>query len=183
MSKAYIFLADGFEEIEGLTVVDLLRRAGVEISMVSVMGRKSIAGSHKIMIEADQLFEESDFSDGEMFVLPGGMPGTLHLGAHKGLTELLKKADQEKKGIAAICAAPSVLGDLGLLNGKKAVCYPGFEERLTGAVVSNDPVVTDGHITTSRGMGTAIDFALELITRLCGPEKADELARGIVYKK
>lgn len=182
MSKTYIFLADGFEEIEGLTVVDLLRRAGVPVTMVSVMGRKTIVGSHQITLEADALFEDCDFSDGEMFVLPGGMPGTLHLGEHQYLAELLKKADQEKKGIAAICAAPSVLGDLGLLKGRKAVCYPGFEDRLTGAVTSTDPVVTDGHITTSRGMGTAIDFALELISRLCGQEKADELSKGIVYK-
>ena len=182
MSKLYIFLADGFEEIEGLTVVDVLRRAGVDVTMVSIMGKKSIVGAHKITLEADEVFEDCDFSDGDMFVLPGGMPGTLHLGEHQYLTELLKKADQEKKGIAAICAAPSVLGDLGLLKGKKATCYPGFEERLTGSSVSTDQVVTDGHITTSRGMGTAIPFALELVTRMCGQEKADELARGIIYK-
>ena len=182
MNKSYIFLADGFEEIEGLTVVDLLRRAGVEITMVSIMGKKNITGAHKITLEADALFEECDFSDGDMFVLPGGMPGTRYLGAHKGLTELLKKADQEKKGIAAICAAPSVLGELGLLNGKHAVCYPGFEEKLTGAVTSAEPVVTDGNITTSRGMGTAISFALELITRMCSREKAEELAKGIIYQ-
>ena len=128
MSKLYIFLADGFEEIEGLTVVDVLRRAGVEVTMVSVMGKKDIVGAHHITLEADALFEECDFSDGDMFVLPGGMPGTLHLGEHQYLAELLKKADQEKKGIAAICAAPSVLGDLGLLRSRKATCYPGFEE-------------------------------------------------------
>lgn len=181
MSKLYIFLADGFEEIEGLTVVDILRRAGAEVNTVSIMGKKTIVGSHHITIEADVLFEDCNFSDGDMFVLPGGMPGTLHLGEHQYLAELLKKADQEKKGIAAICAAPSILGDLGLLKGKKAACYPGFEERLTGASVSTESVVTDGHITTSRGMGTAIPFALELVTRMCGKEKADELARGIIY--
>ena len=114
MSKLYIFLADGFEEIEGLTVADVLRRAGVDLTMVSIMGKKSIVGAHGITLEADAVFEDCDFTDGDMFVLPGGMPGTLHLGEHQYLTELLKKADQEKKGIAAICAAPSVLGDLGL---------------------------------------------------------------------
>lgn len=182
MKKLYIFLADGFEEIEGLTVVDLLRRAGAEVCMVSIMGKKEICGSHKICVQADELFENCDFSDGDMFVLPGGMPGTLNLGNHQDLTELLKKADQEKKGIAAICAAPSVLGDLGLLNGKKAVCYPGFEERLTGASTSTDEAVTDGHITTSRGMGTAIPFSLELISRLFGKTKAKELADSIIYR-
>lgn len=181
MNKLYIFLADGFEEIEGLTVVDILRRAGVIVTTVSIMGRKTIVGSHSIVLEADELFEECDFSDGDMFVLPGGMPGTLHLGKHTALIELLKKADQEEKGIAAICAAPSILGDLGLLRGREAVCYPGFEERLTGAFTSEAPVVTDGHITTSRGMGTAIPFALELTARMCGREKADELAKGIIY--
>ena len=181
MSKLYIFLADGFEEIEGLTVVDVLRRAGVEVTMVSVMGKKNIVGAHHITLEADALFEECDFSDGDMFVLPGGMPGTLHLGEHQYLAELLKKADQEKKGIAAICAAPSVLGDLGLLRSRKATCYPGFEERLTGASISTDPVVTDGHITTSRGMGTAIPFALELVTRMCGKEESDTLSKSIIY--
>ena len=181
MSKLYIFPADGFEEIEGLTVVDILRRAGVEVITVSIMGKKTIVGAHKITLEADEVFEDCNFSDGDMFVLPGGMPGTLHLGEHQYLAELLKKADQEKKGIAAICAAPSVLGDLGLLKGKKATCYPGFEERLTGASTTTDQVVTDGHITTSRGMGTAIPFALELVTRMCGKEKADELAKGIIY--
>lgn len=181
MSKLYIFLADGFEEIEGLTVVDVLRRAGVDVTMVSIMGKKSIVGAHGITLEADAVFEDCNFSDGDMFVLPGGMPGTLHLGEHQYLAELLKKADQEKKGIAAICAAPSVLGDLGLLKGKKATCYPGFEERLTGAFTSTDQVVTDGHITTSRGMGTAIPFALELVTRMCGKEKSEELAKSIIY--
>ena len=181
MSKLYIFLADGFEEIEGLTVVDILRRAGVEVTTVSIMGKKTIVGAHKITLEADEVFEDCNFSDGDMFVLPGGMPGTLHLGEHQYLAELLKKADQEKKGIAAICAAPSVLGDLGLLKGKKATCYPGFEERLTGASTTIDPVVTDGHITTSRGMGTAIPFALELVTRMCGKEKSEALSKSIIY--
>ena len=133
MEKAYVFLADGFEEIEGLTVVDILRRAGADTQTVSVMGRKEITGSHRITLQADLVFEETSFEDGTLFVLPGGMPGTKHLGAHEGLTSLLKKAAAEGKRVAAICAAPSVLGDLGLLEGKHAVCYPGFEDRLKGA--------------------------------------------------
>ena len=181
MSKLYIFLADGFEEIEGLTVVDILRRAGVEVTTVSIMGKKTIVGAHKITLEADEVFEDCNFSDGDMFVLPGGMPGTLHLGEHQYLAELLKKADHEKKGIAAICAAPSVLGDLGLLKGKKATCYPGFEDKLKGAEVVFDQVVRDGNVTTSRGMGTAIPFALDLVSQLVSEEKAQELKTGIIY--
>lgn len=181
MSKVYVFLADGFEEIEGLTVVDILRRAGVDVVTVSISGNMTVTGSHRIEIGADVLFEEADFADADILVLPGGMPGTKYLGAHKGLTELLVEANEKGTGLAAICAAPSVLGDLGLLKGKTAVCYPGFEERLTGAVIGTHTVETDGNITTSRGMGTAIDFALELTCRLCGAEKAAELAKGIIY--
>lgn len=182
MSKVYVFLADGFEEIEGLTVVDLLRRAGAQTEMVSVMGKMEISGSHGILVKADCLFEDCDFSDADILVLPGGMPGTLNLGGHKGLTDLLVKANGQGTGIAAICAAPSVLGDLGLLKGKKATCYPGMEGRLTGAEVCFDSFVTDGNVTTSRGMGTAIPFSLELIRRLFGAEKAEEQGKSIVYQ-
>lgn len=181
MEKAYIFLADGFEEIEGLTVVDLLRRAGVEISMVSIMGRRELTGSHGIPVVADLVFEDTDFSDGTLFVLPGGMPGTKRLAAHEGLAALLKEKDAQGKRLAAICAAPSVLGGLGLLKGKKAACYPGFEDALTGAEVTYEPVAVADHITTSRGMGTAIPFALALVEQLTGKEKADALAKGIIY--
>lgn len=183
MSKLYVFLADGFEEIEGLTVVDLLRRAGAEVSTVSISGDRTVCGSHKIKVTADMLFEETDFSDADILVLPGGMPGTKRLGAHEGLRELLLRADRDGVGIAAICAAPSVLGDLGILKGRRAVCYPGFEERLDGADVQMCQAVTDGHITTSRGMGTAIPFGLELVRRLFGEQKADELAKTIIYSQ
>lgn len=182
MGKVYVFLADGFEEIEGLTVVDLLRRAGIAAEMVSVTGKREICGSHKIRVTADALFEEKDFADADMLVLPGGMPGTKALGAHEGLAALLKKTDREQGGIAAICAAPTVLGGLGLLEGRNAVCYPGMEDGLTGAKKGTQPVVTDGHITTSRGMGTAIAFGLELVRRLLGQARADELAEKIVYR-
>ena len=169
MKKAYVFLADGFEEIEGLTVVDVLRRAGAEVEMVSVMDRKEITGAHGIKEEAD------------MLVLPGGMPGTLHLKEHAGLCRLLNQAEKKEKHIAAICAAPSVLGELGMLKGKRACCYPSFEEKLNCLEVSYEPVVTDGRITTSRGMGTAVRFSLELVSVLYGKEKADEIAESIVY--
>lgn len=181
MSRVGIFLADGFEEIEGLTVVDILRRAGIDISMISINGKKKVTGAHGIALDTDEDIVLCDPDKLDMLVLPGGMLGTTNLAACEKLTEALKKADQEKRGIAAICAAPSVLGDLGFLKGKKAVCYPGFESRLTGAEVLAVPVVTDGHITTSRGMGTAIAFALELTKRLKDEETAKQVGRSIIY--
>ena len=181
MSRVGIFLADGFEEIEGLTVVDILRRAGIDISMISINGKKKVTGAHGIALDTDEDIVQCDPDKLDMLVLPGGMPGTTNLAACEKLTEALKKADQEKRGIAAICAAPSVLGDLGFLKGKKAVCYPGFESRLTGAEVLAVPVVTYGHITTSRGMGTAIAFALELTKRLKDEETAKQVGRSIIY--
>ncbi len=182
MSKVIVFLADGFEEIEGLTVVDILRRAGIETETVSVMGRKEIQGAHQITVAADSLFEEADMEDADMLVLPGGMPGTLNLKEHAGLQELLVSFDKEKKNIAAICAAPSILADLGMLEGRKACSYPSFEVKLAGSQVVREPAVTDGHITTGRGMGAAIPFALELTALLMGKEKADEVKEAIVYE-
>ena len=182
MSKVYVFLADGFEEIEGLTVVDLLRRAGIETITVSVMGREEIIGSHRIPVTADTLIGKVHPTKEDMLVLPGGMPGTLHLGDCEGLKGFLMKAAEENGRIAAICAAPTVLGKLGLLNGRKAICYPGMEDGLTGAELTVEPVVTDGNITTSRGLGTAIPFALRLIEELSGKETADRIAESVVYQ-
>ncbi len=181
MGKALVFLADGFEEIEGLTVVDLLRRAGVETQTVAVTGSTEVTGSHGIPIRADVLFEDMDDSGAELYVLPGGMPGTKHLAAHAELGKLLTDAAASGKKVAAICAAPSVLGGLGLLKGRRATSYPGFEEQLVGAELSTDPVVVSGNITTSRGMGTAIPFGLELVAQLKGRDAADKLADGIVF--
>lgn len=181
MADIYVFFADGFEEIEGLTVVDLLRRASLGVHMVSI-GEKKVTGSHGIAIETDMGIDAVAEKEGDILVLPGGMPGTLHLGACEALKEKLLGAEKKGVRLAAICAAPSVLGDLGLLAGKQAVCYPGFEKRLTGASVPEKvPVVTDGHVTTSRGMGTAIPFGLELIRILAGKEAAEEIAKGIIY--
>lgn len=181
MKKVSVFFADGCEEIEALTVVDVLRRAGIHVDMVSVTGTKRITGAHQIRIETDIVFEEMDFTGTNLLVLPGGMPGTLRLREHEGLCELLRTYDKENKYVAAICAAPSVLGELGILKGKRACCYPSFEEKLTGADVKMDPVVWDGHVITSRGMGTAISFALKLIEVLCGNEKAEEVRQSILY--
>ena len=179
MKKAYVFLADGFEEIEGLTVVDVLRRAGAEVEMVSVMDRKEITGAHGIRVEADRMIEEAGEAD--LYVLPGGMPGTLNLRNHEKLCALLKEFAAKDKKIAAICAAPMILGELGILKGKRATCYPGFEEKLFGAEVCTERVVRDGNLTTSRGLGTAISFALELISQLYGEEKAEEIKKSVIY--
>lgn len=181
MSTAGIFLADGFEEIEGLTVVDLLRRAGIETDTISIMDSKEIKGAHNIIVYADKLFKEIGDKDYDMLVLPGGMPGTLNLGAHQGVIALVEKFAAEGKNISAICAAPSVLGDHGILKGKRAVCYPGFEERLTGAIVSKEKVEVDQNIITSRGMGTAIDFGLAIIEKLLNKEAALKIQTSICY--
>ncbi len=181
MSKIAIFLAEGLEEIEGLTVVDILRRAGVEVTTVAVSGKMEVTGGHGITILADKLFENVDFAEVDGVVLPGGMPGTTNLMNHGGVNEVIKQFAKEQKLVAAICAAPSVLGQAGLLKGKHATSYPGFEEQLTGAVVSADKVVRDGNIVTSRGMGTAIPFALELTAYFLGQEKADEIKDSIMY--
>ncbi len=182
MSNVYVFLADGFEEIEGLTVVDLLRRAEIPVTTVSIMGRKEILGSHKIPVIADALFEEVTPEKEDLLVLPGGLRGTQNLEAHEGLAKWLKTADENESLLAAVCAAPTVFGKMGFLKGRKAVCYPGMEEGLVGAEALSEQVVTDGHITTSRGLGTSIPFALRLIAILRGQEKADAIARSIVYE-
>lgn len=181
MSKVYVFFADGFEEIEALTVVDMLRRVDVETVMVSVSGKKTVAGAHGIAVETDGLFSDYSYEDGAMAVLPGGMPGTNHLMAHEGLKDVLFSYDKAKKYLAAICAAPSVLGMNGLLQNRHATCFPGFEEKLIGATALPDAVVMDGNIITSRGMGTAISFAAALVSVLKDEETADKLLETIQY--
>lgn len=183
MSEVCIFFADGLEEIEGLTVVDLLRRADIDVSIVSITGSRTVTGAHHIVIHTDALFEDMDFSQTKLFVLPGGMPGTKHLNAHAGLAQLLPGAARQGLYIAAICAAPSVLGGLGLLKGKSATCYPGFEDKLTGADVKTEPVVIDGNIITSRGLGTAIEFSGALIGLLRSDEQAGQILDSIMYRK
>ena len=181
MSKVYVFLADGFEEIEGLTVVDLLRRAGEEVETVSIMGRKQIEGSHKIKVEADALFEETDFTEGKMLVLPGGMPGTKYLGAYKPLTDMLCDWDANGKQLAAICAAPLVLGSIGILEGKRATCYPGFEKRMTGATYTQEQVTVDGNIITGKGPGASMAFGYAILGKFATEEAVAELKAQMMY--
>ncbi len=180
MSKVNMFFATGFEEVEALTVVDLLRREDIEINMVSVTGEMEVTGAHGITVKMDKLFEEIDDS-ADMLILPGGMPGTLNLKAHEGLVKLLKAYDSAGKYLAAICAAPTVFGELGMLRDRHATCYPGMEEGLVGATPLVDNVVRDDHFITSRGLGTAIDFALAIVEVLKDDVTAETLASKIVY--
>ncbi len=175
----YIFLAPGFEEIEALCPLDLLRRAGVEVKTVGI-GGKSVTGSHGITVEADMA--DMDFSDSnpDLIMLPGGMPGTLNLEASPVVMNAIKNAADRGAYISAICAAPMILGKLGLLCGKKATCYPGFEEYLEGAEVLEAPAVIDGKIITGAGMGAALDFGLLLVSVMCGEDKAAELRRSVI---
>lgn len=185
MKKAYAFLATGFEEVEALAVIDVLRRAKTDVTMVSIEDDRLVTGSHGISIMADALFDDIKDSDADLYFLPGGLQGTTNLGSHEGLCNLLKEKYDAGRHIAAVCAAPSVLGQLGFLKGKKATCYPGFEDKLTGATVLTDDrtvrVVTDGNVTTSRGMGTSIELGLELVSVLIDKDTADELASAIQH--
>ena len=181
--KVCVFLADGFEEIEGLTVVDILRRAGVSVTMMSVTGNRMIKGSHGITVEADALFDGADAAKADMLVLPGGMPGTKNLQAHRGLLGAMEKAARQGRRIAAICAAPSILGSMGLLKGRTATCYPGFEDMLEGASYTSQGVITDGNITTCRGLGYAMDLGMEMIRLLQGPQQAERIREAIQYDR
>ena len=183
MKKAAVLLADGFEEIEALTAVDLLRRARIYVDTVSISDEYMVAGAHGINVQTEDLFGEVDFEEFDMVVLPGGMPGTANLEAHPGVKKVVRAFCEGGKYVGAICAAPSILGNMGLLKGKRAICYPFFEEKLSGAVLVKAPVVQDGNIITSRGMGTAIDFGLKLVEVLSDKLKADEVAESIIYLK
>ena len=182
MKKIAVFFGTGYEEIEALTVVDLCRRAGIDTRMVSVTDCLQVTGSHNITVTMDQMYDEVVFEELDMIVLPGGMPGTLNLEAHEGLMEQVDAFHKAGRFIAAICAAPSIFGHRGILQGKRACSYPGFEKDLDGANVVFDSVARDGHVITSRGMGCAIDFSLEIIAALCGNDVAKEKAEAIIYK-
>ena len=183
MAKAGIFFAEGYEEIEALTVVDLCRRAGVEILMISVTGKDSVTGSHGISVKMDALLGDVDFGQLDMLILPGGMPGTKNLEGCGRLMEELDRFHAAGKWIAAICAAPSVFGHRGYLKGRKAVCYRSFEGELAGAQVLSEKAVADGNVITGRGMGCAIPFGLIIVEKLISRAAADALAESIVYER
>lgn len=180
MKKVFIFLADGFEEMEAIAPIDILRRAGIDTVTVSISESKQVEGAHGIIVQADRLFSETDFSTNDLLLLPGGGVGTQNLGAHSELQNLLLSQHEAGKQIAAICAAPSVLGKLGILAGKEAICYPGFEEKLTGATLSKNAVVKDGNVITGKGPGVAIPFALKIVETLAGKEIAEQVADSLM---
>ena len=180
MKKVFIFLADGFEEIEAIAPIDILRRAELDVVTVSISDSKTVTGAHGIKVEADQLFTETTFGENDYYVLPGGYDGMLNLSAHQSVNELLKKQHSEGKKLAAICASPSVLGKLGILEGKEAICYPGFEGKLTGAVISKKSVVEDGNVITGKGPGVAVQFALKIVESLKGKETASQVSDSLM---
>ena len=179
MSRVGVFFGTGYEEIEGLTTVDLLRRAGVETVTVSVMDELTVTGSHGISVVMDKMMDEVDFSELEMIVLPGGMPGTLNLEKSPVVQKAIDWAIENDKLVCAICAAPSILGHKGLLEGKNATCFPGFEEELFGANVSKEFVVKDGNIITAKGMGSAIEFGLQIAQILTNPLEVKKIRASL----
>ena len=179
MKTVYLFLATGFEEIEALTIVDMLRRAEIDITTVSISRNLQVEGAHGITVTADCTWVELSTEDADWLILPGGMPGTKHLGECKPLVSLLQRQAAANKNIAAICAAPMMLGKLGLLKGRKATCYPGFEQYLEGAECTGAPVERDGNIITGKGPGAAMEFALTVVDMMLGKEKVQELKEAM----
>ncbi|MBE6537205.1 MAG: DJ-1/PfpI family protein [Ruminococcaceae bacterium] len=177
--KIALLLANGFEEIEALTPLDVLRRAGVSVDTIGI-GSKTIVGAHNIPVIADITDSEANANDYDSVIFPGGMPGSTNLDASEFTDKIIASVTAKGGRLAAICAAPLVLGRRGILNGKKATCYPGFENELKGAEILPLGVVTDGNITTAKGMGVALEFAKELTSLLVSPEKSREISEAIM---
>ena len=176
----YMLIAAGVEEIAALCPLALMRRAGLDVTTVGI-GSGEITGAHGITVKTDITDSDFDSADTpEMIFLPGGMPGTLNLAASKTVIDAIRSAYDRNAYIAAICAAPSILGDMGLLSGKQAVCYPGFEDRLTGAKIPDRKVVLDGKILTAKGMGAATEMGLKIVEIFKGKTAADDLCRAVI---
>ena len=182
MKRTAILFADGYEEVEALTVVDLLRRAKIGCDIVAVGDCDAVTGAHGIRVAADKTLSQLVMEEYDGLILPGGLRGVNNLAADERVIDLLRRFAAAGKLTAAICAGPTVLAQAGLLEGKKACCYPGMEQELTGAVASTEPVVRDGSIVTSRGLGTAIPFALALVAYFQGEAQAQALAKSIVFQ-
>lgn len=183
MRKSYVFLAEGFEEIEALTVVDILRRAGIEVKTVSITSSLQVKGAHGVIVSADVIYDSTLFSDPEWLILPGGLPGATNLYNFAPLQGLLRNQVASKNGrIAAICAAPGeVLGQLGLLAGEKFTCYPGFENKVSGGDYSAEKVVVSGKFVTANGPSSASRWALVIVKETLGEEKAADVAAGMLF--
>ena len=177
MKTTYIFLADGFEEVEALTSIDVMRRAGMPVVTVSINEGLEATGAHGVTVLADSLFGDNDYSDAEWLVLPGGMPGALNLAAHEGLCQLLQSHDR----VGAICASPAiVLAPLGILDGRHAVCYPGMEAPVPAVEWGNKSVAVDGPVVTGNGPAAAAPFALAMVSESMGRDAADAVAAGML---
>lgn len=179
--KHYVFLANGFEDLEALSVIDIMRRAGLDVETVSINVTNTVISAHNVPMEADLLLSEVDFKTEGYLILPGGMPGTTNLWDCDFLCEKVKAHAMAAKPIAAICAAPLILGRLGILEGKDATCYPGFEGELKGANCSVEGVVKSGNIITGKGPGKSFDFALAIVSSLLGEAKANEISSAMQY--
>ena len=178
MKTVFVFLTTGFEDIEAIATIDVLRRAGIDTKTVSLENSKQVVSSHNIPVIADVLFNEANFASAEMLVLPGG---TTRFNEHGGMKKVILDFASEGEKVAAICASPMVLGGLGLLEGKPATCYPGFEKYLKGAILkTSESVIVDGNITTGRGPGFTVDFALKLVELIAGKEKSTEVAKQLL---
>lgn len=183
MAKVFQFMANGFEDIEALIPVDVLRRGGVDIKTVSITGSDVVESAHGVKVHTDLTFDEAEplLDDAELLMLPGGMPGATNLDAHEGVKRALKKQAERGKKIAAICAAPLVLGGLGLLNGRRATCYPGFEQTLLGAEYTAELFTVDGNITTGEGPAAALPYAYALLEQLVDADTSHAVAEGMRF--
>lgn len=179
MGTVYVFFADGFEEIEAFTSVDVMRRAGLNVEMVTVTPDEIVTGAHDVPVLCDRNIENCDFFDADLILLPGGMPGAATLEKSEDLRRLITRFAEQNKPIAAICAAPMILGKMGLLKGKKATCYPAFEQYLEGAQFTGAQVEKDGNIITGIGPGSAMEFALAIVELLLGKDKVQELKEAM----
>lgn len=183
MAKVYEFLADGFEDVEALAPLDVLRRGGVEVVTVSIMGRREVTSAHQVTVVADTTIEEvGSMSDADLLLLPGGMPGAANLHDHSGVADALLRHAAGGKATAAICAAPMVLGSLGLLHGRRATCYPGFEKYLDGATYTAEKVTVDMPFVTAFGPAAAFDFGFTLLGLFTDSTTVGQLRKGMMFE-
>ncbi|MBK8806916.1 MAG: DJ-1/PfpI family protein [Bacteroidales bacterium] len=182
MKTVYVFIAEGFEDIEAITPIDILRRAELNVVTVSITSDVLVTSAHNITIKTDTTINKINTEDADLLILPGGMPGSNNLNSSELLKSIISKHNDKKGLIAAICAAPIILGDLGILKGKQAICYPSYEPRLKGATIVNQPVVVDGNIITAKGVGAAIKFSLKLIEILLDKTVSDIWSQKLVVE-
>lgn len=182
MAKVYEFLADGFEDIEALGPVDILRRGGVEVMTVSIGRSLAVTSAHGVEVKADILFGDADLSDADLLLIPGGMPGAKNIDEHEGVRRALVAQNAAGRRIGAICAGPMVLGYLGLLDGRRATCYPGFEKELAGATYTAEPFTVDGNIVTGKGPGATFAYAYAILEMFKGERVTRMMKEGMMYE-